>query len=313
MVEPLMAERSVINHKDYLTNGHIITSRAIKITETEVLTEEGRLIAYDYLVVATGHDDSVPKTRMERLRQYYAENNKIKAAKSILIIGGGPTGVELAGEVATDFPNKKVTLVHSGSRLLQFIGPKASSKTLEWLASKKVEVILDESINLNSVSDGNKVYRLSSGKTVTADCHFLCTGKPTGSSWLKETILKDSLDANGRLMVDENLRVKGWRNIFAIGDITDISEIKQGYLGQKHALVAAKNLKLLMSEGKERKMATYKPGSITAIVSLGRKEAVAQFPLTTVIGRAPGMIKSSDLFVGKTRKKMDLRPDLERN
>lgn len=55
-------------------------------------------------------------------------------------------------------------------------------------------------------------------------------------------------------------------------------------------------------------MATYKPGSAIALVSLGRKEAVAQFPLVTVIGCVPGRIKSGDLFVGKTRKQLGLNP-----
>lgn len=38
----------------------------------------------------------------------------------------------------------KVTLVHSGDRLIQFLGNKASQKTLKWLQSKKVEVILND-------------------------------------------------------------------------------------------------------------------------------------------------------------------------
>lgn len=83
-------------------------------------------------------------------------------------------------------------------------------------------------------------------------------------------------------------------------------EMKQGYLAQKHALVAAENVKLLMNGGNESKMATYKPRSVKVIVSLGRKEAVAQFPYTTIIGIVPGMIKSRDLFVGKTRKQLGL-------
>lgn len=150
------------------------------------------------------------------------ENEKIKAAQSILIVGGGPTGVELAGEIAVDFPEKKVTLVHNGSRLLEFLGPKASSKTLDWLKSKKVEVKLERTVNLNNISDGGHMYVMSSGETIKADCHFLCTGKPLASSWLKETILRDSLDEFGRLTVDVNMRLKGWKNIFAVGDITDV-------------------------------------------------------------------------------------------
>ena len=147
---------------------------------------------------------------------------KINSARSILIVGGGPTGVELAGEIAVDFPEKKLTLVHDGSRLLEFIGPKASDKTLHWLKSKKVEVKLEQSVHIDDTSDIRKTYQTSSGETLKADCHFLCTGKPLGSTWLSGTMLKSSLDNRGRLMVDENLRVKGRKNVFAIGDITDI-------------------------------------------------------------------------------------------
>lgn len=147
-------------------------------------------------------------------------NKTIKSANSILVVGGGPTGVELASEIAVDFPDKKVKLVHRGSRLMEFIGYKASRKALDWLTSRKVEVILGQSVDMNSISDG--VYRTSGGETFTADIHFDCTGKKMGSSWLKETHLQDSIDIHGRLMVDANLRVKGHKNIFGIGDITDI-------------------------------------------------------------------------------------------
>lgn len=70
MVEPSFAERSVIHHKDYLTNGRLITSRAINIKDDEVMTADGCSIAYDYLVVATGHNDPIPETITERLKQY---------------------------------------------------------------------------------------------------------------------------------------------------------------------------------------------------------------------------------------------------
>ena len=68
----IWGERSLINHRDYITNGRIVTSRAINITKTQVLTTEGRLISYDYLIIATGHTDTIPKTRTERLNQYQA-------------------------------------------------------------------------------------------------------------------------------------------------------------------------------------------------------------------------------------------------
>ncbi|KAF5767836.1 putative NADH:ubiquinone reductase (non-electrogenic) [Helianthus annuus] len=308
MVEPGFAERSLIQHKDYLTGSRLIVSNAVDIRESEVLTSEGRLIPYDYLVIATGHGDPLPKTRADRLKQYQAENEKIKAAQSILIVGGGPTGVELAGEIAVDFPEKKMTLVHNGYRLLEFLGPKASKKTLDWLTSRRVEVKLEQTVNLEGVAEeGSKVYKTSAGEIIRADCLFLCTGKPLASSWLKNTILGDSLDDNGSLVVDGNLRVKGRKNIFAVGDITNIKEMKQGHLAKKQASAAAKNLKLVMNGGSESKMVAYKVSSTTkAIVSLGRHDAVAQLHLTTMIGLVPGLLKSKDLYVGKTRKELDV-------
>ncbi|KAK7263451.1 hypothetical protein RJT34_31041 [Clitoria ternatea] len=308
MVEPSFAERTLINHRDYLTNGDLVTSPAVHMTETEVLTADGHRVGYDYLIIATGHADPVPKSRSERLHQYKQENEKIKSAQSILIVGGGPTGVELAGEIAVDFPDKKITLVHKGSRLLEFIGAKASDKTLKWLTSKNVVVKLGQSVDLNAIEDGDghKMYRTSNGETIEADCHFLCIGKPLATAWLKETVLKNELDAQGRIKVDENLRVKGRTNIFAIGDITDIPELKQGFLAQQQAELIANNLKIVIEGRRECGIGTYKPHSALAIVSLGRKDAVAQFPFLTTIGRIPGFIKSGDLFVGKTRKQMGL-------
>lgn len=305
MVEPAFAKRSVINHHEYLPGASIITSDAIGIEDDQVSTMEGRMIEFDYLVIATGHIGTGYVTKVEKLRQYEADNEKIKSSESILIVGGGPTGVELAGEIAVDFPAKKVKLVHRGSRLLEFIGEAAGKKALDWLTARNVEVILGQSVDLSSTSDG--VYQTSSGEEIVANCHFKCTSDPIGSSWLQETVLKDSIDDNGRLMVDANLRVKDFENIFAIGDVTNIPELKQGYLAQRHALVVAKNLKLLSNGGDESTLVKYTPASPMAIVSLGRREALLQVWCVTLIGRIPGMLKSKDLFVGKTRKQLGLK------
>lgn len=306
MVEPSFAERSLIYHRDYLTNATIVTSSAVNITEQAVLTADGQSLAYDYLVIATGHALTSPGSRSERIKEFQRDKGKIESSESVLIIGGGPTGVELAGEIAVDYPEKKVTLVHRGSRLLEFIGDKASKKCLDWLTSKKVDVLFQQSIDLDSLSNTEKLYRTSAGETVTADCHFVCIGKPLSSSWLHDTILKESLDNKGRLMVEKDLRIKGYNNIFAIGDITDIPEIKQGYLAHKHALLVAKNLRLLIKGSPNSKLETYSPGFALALISLGRNEGLAQLPFLTLGGCLPGKIKSRDLFIGRTRKQMGL-------
>lgn len=307
MVEPPMAERSVINHRDYFTKGRFVTSPAVNITESEVLTRDGEHIPYDYLVIAAGHGYPSPRTKSEKINYYQGELEKIKSSNSILIVGGGPTGVELAGEIAVDFPDKKVKLVHRGTRLLEFVTPAASKKALNWLTSKKVEVILGQSVDLEGSSDG--IYQTSGGENIEADCHFLCAGKPLASSWLGETFLNKSMDGKGRITVDKHLMVTGHTNIFALGDITDIPEIKQGYLAKQHAEVAAKNLKHLIAGSNESKFSSYKANtSGIAIISLGRKEGLAQFPFMSLIGCVPGILKSKDLFVGKSRKELGLAP-----
>ncbi|KAL9244166.1 hypothetical protein vseg_017970 [Gypsophila vaccaria] len=306
MVDLSFAERSLIYYKDFLPQVNLVTSLANNITPTHVFTSNGDRVPYDYLVLATGHVHSDPVTRTDSLLKYESAYDKIKSSSTILIIGGGPTGVELAGEIAMQFPDKKITLVNRGSRLVQFIGPKASQKALDWLTSKKVEVLLNQSVTLSTTSEG--VYETTGGETILADAYFNCTGKPLGSSWMKGTILKDSLDTQGTLRVDEHFRVIGHNNIFAIGDITNVPELKQGFLAMKHAELTAKNIKHLVKGASVKKLGAYKAAPPMAFVSLGKREGLAQISSYTISGCLPGLIKSKDLFVGKTRKTFGLKP-----
>uniref|UniRef100_A0A453FZW0 FAD/NAD(P)-binding domain-containing protein n=1 Tax=Aegilops tauschii subsp. strangulata TaxID=200361 RepID=A0A453FZW0_AEGTS len=75
------------------------------------------------------------------------------------------------------------------------------------------------------MSEGDRLYRTSSGIEITADCYFSCLDRPLSSSWIRGSELEDCLDNDGRLMVDANLRVKGQVNIFAAGDIIDIPKV----------------------------------------------------------------------------------------
>lgn len=82
--------------------------------------------------------------------------------------------------------------------------------------------------------------------------------------------------------------------------------MKLGYIAQGHATVVAKNINLIMKKGSLANLTSYKPASAITVVSLGRKNGVAQLPFMTVSGRLPTMFKSKDLFLGWTRKVMGL-------
>jgi NADH dehydrogenase FAD-containing subunit len=306
IVEPTFTGRSLIKLSEILKQARVVQSAAESVSGSEVITAAGDHVPFDFLVLATGTTFSGPRTKDERVKEYEAEADKLKAANSVLIVGGGPVAVELAGEIAIDFPEKKVTIVHSGDRLIQFLGNKASQKTLKWLQAKKVEVILNDRIEIEDLAPPN--YVTKNGTRITADAHFVCIGKRVGSSWLQNSDLSDSLDHDGHLKVDANLRLEGKSNIFVVGDITNTKEIKQGFLASKQAAVVVKNIKKLSKAtetAKASELAVYKPlTSPFGIVSLGRYEGVAQLPIMTIIGRLPGMLKSKDLFVGKARAEL---------
>lgn len=89
-----------------------------------------------------------------------------------------------------------------------------------------------------------------------------------------------------------------------------MQELKLGYLAQRHAGIAAKNIKLLMKNANDNNLNVYKPALPLSLIALGKREAVAQFYCISCIGRLPGMIKSGDLYVGKTRKQLGLLSEL---
>ncbi|KAG0601798.1 hypothetical protein M758_11G140100 [Ceratodon purpureus] len=220
IVEPKFAERTLIKHSDYLKTARHVQSAAESVSGSEVITASGDRVPFDFLVITTGTTFNGPSTRAERLKMFEAEKKKLSGANTVLIIGGGPVGVELAGEIATDFPEKKITLVHSGDRLIEYLGKKASQKALKWLRNKKVEVILNDRVEVGEGLAGPN-YVTKNGTRIKADAHFVCIGKRVGSSWLRNSDLSYLLDNEGRLKVDANMRLEGKSNMFAVGDIAN--------------------------------------------------------------------------------------------
>lgn len=112
----------------------------------------------DAIVIATGssYKGSYMKNNgglskqawLQKMAEWRAAAAK---AKHILIVGGGVTGVELAGELATEHPGCKITLVHSGQELINagkgvhdsvMSGLKALPGTVEVITGDKVEVLI---------------------------------------------------------------------------------------------------------------------------------------------------------------------------
>jgi NADH dehydrogenase FAD-containing subunit len=306
LVEPSFADRTLLQYDEFLKGVTRVQSTAAEATATEVITASGERIPYNFLVIATGTTFTGCATKEERLKEFELRYKKIADAESVLVIGGGPVGVELAAEIVTDFPKKKVTLVTRGPHLIEFLGPKPGEKTENWFKKKGVEVILSDSLDLNSVSPPN--FETKEHVAIKADHYIVAVGKKIASGWLAASkFLNDDLTENGQIKVEPTTQVVGHPNVFAAGDITDFKEMKQGFLALRHADIVVGNIKKLLNDPNDQKLLVYKPlQKPLGVVTLGRVDGLLVLPFMSLIGWLPGKIKSKDFFVGKARGELGL-------
>lgn len=219
----------------------------IDLDASEITLDDGQTILYDYLVVATGathsyfgHDEwsevapglktiedaLVIRSRVLRAFEE-AERNPDQADRwlSFVVVGAGPTGVELAGALieiavhavgdefdAVDPRNARVVLVEGTNRVLPPYPEGLSASARRQLEKLGVEVLtsaLVELIDLDGVS-------LSTGERIEAGTVIWAAGveaSPLGR------MLGAEMDRSGRVMVQPDLSVAGQPNVFVVGDL----------------------------------------------------------------------------------------------
>lgn len=282
-------------------------------------------ITFDYLVIATGstsnffgnehfsHLSHGMKTLyeavglrnfgllgLERASLFTSEKEK-ETALNIVIVGGGPTGVELAGALAefrkTIFPKDypelspdlmSIHLIESAPRLLANMSEAASAHTLKYLTSMGVMVKLN---TLAKDYDGNMA-TLSNGEQIPTR-YFIWSAGVKGSS--PEGLQQEVMERNGRIKVTAFNQVEGFTNIFAIGDVAQMTTDPKYPKG--HPMLAqvaiqqgknlGKNLYCLM-ENKPMTAFIYKDKGTMA--TIGRNKAVADINQLHITGFAAWII-----------------------
>ncbi|WP_210518381.1 NAD(P)/FAD-dependent oxidoreductase [Hymenobacter terricola] len=221
---------------------------SVNSTEQVVETSIG-LLRYDFLVLATGAEpnyfgdaamakNSIAIKSVEEaleLRNTVLSNfeqalqlgdyEQINSLLDFVIVGGGPTGVEIAGALSElrthvfpkdyrelDFKEMDIHLIQSGPALLKGMSANASQKALDYLHQLGVQVWLEARVKSY---DGYTVTLNSGQQFITRTLIWAAgvTGAPIAG------LAPDCLLPGNRYAVDEQNRIQGYDNVFALGDI----------------------------------------------------------------------------------------------
>jgi NADH dehydrogenase len=213
-------------------------------------------IGYDYLVIAVGaapryfgNDDlrrhSLPLTTVDdarairnRVIETFEQATKIEDADgrsrwlTFVVAGAGPAGVEVASEIQTlanevlkpyypGLPPVRVILVNGGNRILPGWDDELAAEGLAKLRERGIDVRL-ETLITNAEPSAVATSDKNSGRetSITAET-LIWTAGTAPPEWLSETGLPTE---RGAVVIDERLRVRGFENVFAIGDAATLMD-----------------------------------------------------------------------------------------
>lgn len=276
----------------------------------------GERIPADYIVLASGstypfpakmgvNDSATAKAKIATTRSELAK------ADRVLLLGAGPVGLELSGEIKAAWPEKEVTLVdpiddvlsgHYTDQLRQELRRQLDELGVNLLLGTK---LVEEPQTAPGVA-GIITAFTTSGQQITADIWFRCYGLVPNSDYLSEELASARLP-NGHLEVTPELRLAGQETVFAIGDITAIPESKRGGAAGRHAQVAAGNIRALI-EGRDE-LTAYQPAPPLILLPLGPTGGVSQLPGRDFVGaEETAQIKGHDMFVGNYAELFNVTP-----
>jgi NADH dehydrogenase FAD-containing subunit len=212
-----------------------------------------------------------------------AQARRVADARSVLIVGGGLAGVELAAEVAVAYPGKRISIIDAGPQLLGRLSARARGYATKFLLRHGVELLFGQKI----VGRDGDAYATDSGSRVAADVAFMCTGVVPNAE-LAAAAFPGCLDARGFVAVLPTLQLAGHPDTFAIGDVNGCGVEKTAQNARRQAAVAAANIAAL-SAG--RPLREYLPTPTPMVISLGPRDGIFVSRAWTVTGLLPAAMK----------------------
>lgn len=273
--------------------------------------------AYDYLIIATGCTSnyfgnknieryaypmkSTPEAIALRNRillnfehALNATPDELEKIMNIVIVGAGPTGVELAGALVEmkknvlprDYPNMdfsklNIYLIEGTAHTLNAMSDKSKEASEEYLERMGVNIWLNTFVD---DYDGNTVV-MKDGRSINTQ-NLVWAAGVTGN--VPKGVSEKVIVRGSRIKVDEYNCVAGTNNVFAIGDISymETEDWPKGHpqlanVAINQAKNMAKNLKLILKDRPMNKFTYKNPGTMATI---GKRKAVVDLPFVSFKG-----------------------------
>ena len=247
----LDAER-VFWWRDQVTEGRDDSWHANWIAEqgAELVRGEGRVlrkgvvavgereIEYGNLVVATGSSPAVPPVDGLDEVEFWTNREAVWAnavPKSLVVLGGGPVGAELAQFFYR--LGSRVTILESHDRLLARLDPIAGTLLGERFEEEGIDIRVDEQARRVSAADDEIRVELASGDLVGAEKLLVATGRRANVEGIGLEQLGVEVTKRG-ITVDERMRAAD--DVWAIGDPSGVALLT--HVGKYQARVAAANI-----------------------------------------------------------------------
>ncbi|MBW3544537.1 MAG: NAD(P)/FAD-dependent oxidoreductase [Bacteroidetes bacterium] len=301
--------------RHYIENNEDVFFRMARVSainpeRKSVTTPVGEL-KYDYLIIACGSrtnyfgkdeafKEALPLKQIPHalnMRSHILQNfekavnttdsYELKSLMNIVIVGGGPTGVEVAGAfgelrshvLPKDYPElnfrqMQIYLVEGLPRLLNGMSDKAGRKSMKYLKDFDVNIMLNTMVK---AYDGKEVH-LSNGDVIPSQTLVWAAG-------VKGNVipgLPNEVIARDRILVDEYNRVQGSESIFAVGDIAQMATPKYPNGLPMLAPVAIQQGELLAKNLNRqvvgKKLKPFKYTNKGYMATVGRNRAVVDMP-----------------------------------
>lgn len=297
-----------------------VVYRPIGNDDQEVLDQDV-ILAFDYLVIATGSSYSTPikqpanaYSRAATEAQLTEVREQIEQAQRILVLGGGTAGCEVAGDIAAKFPDKTVTILNTAPTLLanNKVPDRFRHRLHGALTKLNVQMILGERLVTDNRRMGANCFEkrtlvTDKGTQIESDIQLFCGGfHPVATLVLDMDA--SLVDTRGFVKVNAQLQLADIRydHIFALGDVSDNPSPKLTSV----AVVQAKFLAGEFVAVLRKKQTAFKPfsnveGEMMGI-SLGPNGGVSHFPIFggIVVGDFLSRYKARDMLAGKFWKAM---------